>query len=80
MFSLAVGQILQDYDSDQMIGAYGFGASLPTPGMDMHCFPLTLQPKETEVHRVEGIMAAYSKCLPQVALSGPTLFTHIIEK
>lgn len=49
----AVGEIIQDYDSDKLFPAYGFGAKLPqrggsptsspwySMGQDMHSMPLS---------------------------------------
>ncbi|MBN3296566.1 CPNE9 protein, partial [Amia calva] len=37
----AVGEIIQDYDSDKLFPAYGFGAKLPPDGKISHAFPLT---------------------------------------
>lgn len=36
----AVGEIVQDYDSDKLFPAYGFGAKLPPDGKISHAFPL----------------------------------------
>lgn len=36
----AVGEIIQDYDSDKFFPAYGFGAKLPPDGKISHVFPL----------------------------------------
>lgn len=36
----AVGEIIQDYDSDKLFPAYGFGAKLPPNGKISHAFPL----------------------------------------
>ncbi|KAL2103887.1 hypothetical protein ACEWY4_000755 [Coilia grayii] len=36
----AVGEIIQDYDSDKLFPAYGFGAKLPPDGKVSHAFPL----------------------------------------
>lgn len=36
----AVGEIIQDYDSDKLFPAYGFGAKLPPDGKISHQFPL----------------------------------------
>lgn len=36
----AVGEIVQDYDSDKLFPAYGFGAKLPPDGKISHVFPL----------------------------------------
>uniref|UniRef100_A0A671VNA3 Copine-2 n=1 Tax=Sparus aurata TaxID=8175 RepID=A0A671VNA3_SPAAU len=60
---LAVGQIIQDYDTDKMFPALGFGAQLP-PDWKV-C--------------VEGIAQAYSACLPHIRFYGPTNFAPIIS-
>lgn len=36
----AVGEIIQDYDSDKLFPAYGFGAKMPPDGKISHVFPL----------------------------------------
>lgn len=36
----AVGEVIQDYDSDKLFPAYGFGAKLPPDGKISHAFPL----------------------------------------
>ncbi|MED6236307.1 Copine-8 [Ataeniobius toweri] len=36
----AIGEIIQDYDSDKMFPALGFGAKLPPDGRVSHEFPL----------------------------------------
>lgn len=36
----AVGEIIQDYDSDKLFPAYGFGAKVPPDGKISHQFPL----------------------------------------
>nr|XP_008103759.2 PREDICTED: copine-9 isoform X2 [Anolis carolinensis] len=36
----AVGEIIQDYDSDKLFPAYGFGAKVPPDGKVSHQFPL----------------------------------------
>lgn len=43
----AVGEIIQDYDSDKMFPALGFGAKIPPDGRVSHEFPLVrVCPKE----------------------------------
>lgn len=40
----AVGEIIQDYDSDKMFPALGFGAKLPPDGRVSHEFALVSDP------------------------------------
>lgn len=47
----AVGEIIQDYDSDKLFPAYGFGAKLPPDGKISHGFPLVRYTNEhTQAH------------------------------
>uniref|UniRef100_A0AAY5EV92 Copine-3 n=1 Tax=Electrophorus electricus TaxID=8005 RepID=A0AAY5EV92_ELEEL len=62
----AVGQIIQDYDSDKMFPALGFGAQLPPDW-------------KVRGSGVEGIVQAYSTCLPHIRFYGPTNFAPIIS-
>ncbi|KAK5622092.1 Copine-8, partial [Crenichthys baileyi] len=48
----AIGEIIQDYDSDKMFPALGFGAKLPPDGRVSHEFPLRF-PQET-VYRLSS--------------------------
>uniref|UniRef100_A0A673Y1Y4 Copine-2 n=1 Tax=Salmo trutta TaxID=8032 RepID=A0A673Y1Y4_SALTR len=66
---LAVGQIIQDYDTDKMFPALGFGAQLPP---DWKVSVLSV------CECVEGIAQAYSACLPHIRFYGPTNFSPII--
>uniref|UniRef100_A0A665UYE4 Copine-2 n=1 Tax=Echeneis naucrates TaxID=173247 RepID=A0A665UYE4_ECHNA len=70
---LAVGQIIQDYDTDKMFPALGFGAQLP-PDWKVREFSLCVC-----CLGVEGIAQAYSACLPHIRFYGPTNFAPIIS-
>jgi hypothetical protein len=73
-----VGEILLTYDSDKMVPMYGFGGKVG--GMVSHCFPLTFDNSRPEVYGLEGMMGAYRTALNNVVLSGPTLFSKVIER
>ncbi|XP_065837978.1 copine-5-like [Oscarella lobularis] len=76
----SVGEILAEYDSDQKFPAWGFGAVLPVDtARTSHCFPLSGNMYSPEVHGVEGILTAYRASLASARLSGPTLFSPILE-
>uniref|UniRef100_A0A8D2IZA1 Copine-3 n=1 Tax=Varanus komodoensis TaxID=61221 RepID=A0A8D2IZA1_VARKO len=64
----AVGQIIQDYDTDKMFPALGFGAQLP-PDWKVNVVRCG----------VDGIAQAYSTCLPHIRFYGPTNFSPIIN-
>ncbi|VFQ70923.1 unnamed protein product [Cuscuta campestris] len=73
-----VGEVIQFYDSDRCFPAWGFGGMTYT-GSVSHCFNLNGNPSTSEVQGVDGIMNAYSSALHHVTLSGPTLFSHVIN-
>jgi hypothetical protein len=77
----SIGRIVEPYDSDKMFPVFGFGAKVRTPQGDWsaveHCFPV--YGGGVEVQGVDGILHAYSDAVLNVALSGPTLFTPLIE-
>ncbi|XP_020778827.2 copine-3-like isoform X1 [Boleophthalmus pectinirostris] len=75
----SVGNVIQDYDSDKMFPAFGFGAQIPPSWQVSHEFPLNFNPANPFCAGVEGIVEAYRICLPQVKLYGPTNFSPIIN-
>ena len=75
-----VGEVLQQYDTDKLFPAYGFGARLPPNGMVSHDFCLSFDPSNPEVHGVNGIIEAYKRSLASVKLYGPTNFSPIIRR
>ncbi|KAK3548829.1 hypothetical protein QTP70_020720 [Hemibagrus guttatus] len=122
----AVGQIIQDYDSNKMFPALGFGAQLPPDwkvrkclsvcvcvlfyscesefvcfgfgtSLEMelrrilddentdlfhnvsHEFAINFDPTNPFCAGVEGIVQAYSTCLPHLRFYGPTNFAPIIN-
>lgn len=74
----AVGAVLEPYDHDNMIPAYGFGAK-DHRGMTQHCFALNGNPADPEVHGIQGVLDAYNRAIQSYTLSGPTLFSEIID-
>uniref|UniRef100_A0A673JL32 Copine-2 n=1 Tax=Sinocyclocheilus rhinocerous TaxID=307959 RepID=A0A673JL32_9TELE len=93
----AVGQIIQDYDTDKMFPALGFGAQL-SPDWKVrksllmcycsfllfifqvsHEFAINFNPTNPFCSGVEGIVQAYSNCLPHIRFYGPTNFAPIIN-
>jgi len=77
----SIGKIVEPYDADKMFPVFGFGAKVRAPGGGwspvQHCFPV--YGGGVEVQGVDGIMHAYADAVKNVALSGPTLFTPLIE-
>uniref|UniRef100_A0A671Z1W3 Copine-3 n=1 Tax=Sparus aurata TaxID=8175 RepID=A0A671Z1W3_SPAAU len=75
----SVGNVIQDYDSDKMFPAFGFGAQIPPTWQVSHEFPLNFNPANPFCAGVEGVVDAYRVCLPQVKLYGPTNFSPIVN-
>ncbi|XP_072169209.1 copine-3-like [Diadema setosum] len=76
---VSVGEVIQDYDSDKLFPALGFGAKIPPNGTVSHEFPLNFQPNNPFCAGVSGVVAAYQACLRQVSLWGPTNVAPIIN-
>uniref|UniRef100_A0A3Q3LNU3 Copine-9-like n=1 Tax=Mastacembelus armatus TaxID=205130 RepID=A0A3Q3LNU3_9TELE len=76
----AVGEIIQDYDSDKLFPAYGFGAKLPPDGKISHAFPLGGDSDNPNCVGIEGVLEAYFQSLRTVQLYGPTNFAPVINK
>uniref|UniRef100_H3BEI5 Copine C-terminal domain-containing protein n=1 Tax=Latimeria chalumnae TaxID=7897 RepID=H3BEI5_LATCH len=75
----AVGEIIQDYDSDKMFPALGFGAKIPPDGRVSHEFPLNGNPENPYCNGIEGILEAYHQSLKTVQLYGPTNFAPVVN-
>uniref|UniRef100_A0A674BBP5 Copine Vb n=1 Tax=Salmo trutta TaxID=8032 RepID=A0A674BBP5_SALTR len=75
----AVGEIIQDYDSDKMFPALGFGAKLPPDGRVSHEFPLNGDIENPYCNGIDGILEAYHESLKSVQLYGPTNFAPIVN-
>ncbi|XP_040885900.1 copine-8 [Toxotes jaculatrix] len=75
----AVGEIIQDYDSDKMFPALGFGAKLPPDGRVSHEFALNGNPQNPYCTGIDGVMDAYYQSLKSVQLYGPTNFSPVIN-
>ncbi|XP_055562531.1 copine-9 isoform X3 [Falco biarmicus] len=76
----AVGEIIQDYDSDKLFPAYGFGAKLPPDGKISHQFPLNNNVDNPNCAGIEGVLESYLQSLRTVQLYGPTNFAPVINQ
>jgi len=73
----AVGDIVQEYDSDKLFPALGFGAMLPN-GQVSFCFNVNMT-HDPNCQGIDGVLYAYRSTLPQIRLYGPTNFAPIIR-
>ncbi|NXE91504.1 CPNE9 protein, partial [Menura novaehollandiae] len=76
----AVGEIIQDYDSDKLFPAYGFGAKVPPDGKISHQFPLNNNVENPSCAGIEGVLESYLQSLRTVQLYGPTNFAPVINQ
>ncbi|XP_076869418.1 copine-4 isoform X3 [Brachyhypopomus gauderio] len=77
---VAVGEICQDYDSDKMFPAFGFGARIPPEFKVSHDFAVNFNEDNPECAGIQGVVEAYQNCLPKIQLYGPTNIAPIIQK
>ncbi|XP_067125347.1 copine-5-like isoform X3 [Centruroides vittatus] len=75
----SVGEIIQDYDSDKLFPALGFGARLPPDGVVSHEFPLNGNMSNPFCVGIDGILEAYKQKIGTVQLYGPTNFSPVIN-
>lgn len=74
----AVGAVCQDYDTDKMFPALGFGALIP-PDMKVSMeFALNFNATNPYCAGIQGILDAYTNCIQQIRLYGPTNVSPII--
>ncbi|NXG16911.1 CPNE1 protein, partial [Grallaria varia] len=75
----SVGSVVQDYDTDKLFPAFGFGAQVPPSWQVSHEFALNFNPSNPYCQGIQGIVDAYRQILPQTRLYGPTNFSPIIN-
>ncbi|XP_033754155.1 copine-3-like isoform X2 [Pecten maximus] len=74
----AVGNICQDYDSDKLFPALGFGAKLPNGEVSFE-FAVNFNPSNPYCAGIDGVVQAYQNCIQSVELYGPTNVAPIIR-
>lgn len=75
----AVGNVLQDYDTDKMFPALGFGAGIPPHNQVSFEFPLNFNFGNPFCAGIQGVLDTYISCLQQIQLYGPTNVAPIIN-
>lgn len=64
----AVGEIIQDYDSDKLFPAYGFGAKLPPDGKISHAFPLVRHDADVKNTPTGSVVVSVGEPVKDVSL------------
>ena len=72
-----VGRICEDYDTDKLITAFGFGAKIR--GKISHDFPLNFS-QDPHCCGIQGVLDAYQQAVNKIEFFGPTNFSPIINK
>ncbi|XP_035840296.1 protein BONZAI 3-like [Helianthus annuus] len=75
-----VGKVIQVYNYNKRIPAWGFGGKVDDDGPVSHCFNLSGNARSSEVKGVEGLKAAYENAVHTVSLQGPTVFGQVINQ
>ncbi|VDL88957.1 unnamed protein product [Schistocephalus solidus] len=75
----AVIEILQEYDSDELFPAYGFGIRAAPEGKITHTFPLTGDQNNPSCKGVSGVLAAYNRVAADVRGTAPPNFSPLIK-
>lgn len=80
----AIWDIVENYDSDKKIPAFGFGAKPHFPNINQntanHCFPLSDNYKNPEIQGFGNLMNVYAQALQNMEFAGPTYFAPILEQ
>ncbi|XP_065831218.1 copine-8-like [Oscarella lobularis] len=75
----AVGEVIQDYDTDKLFPAFGFGAKVPPSTEVSDEFFLNGHATNPYCTGIEGVLDAYHQCVNAVQFFGPTNFAPIIN-
>ncbi|CAL8092246.1 unnamed protein product [Calicophoron daubneyi] len=75
----AVMEILQEYDSDQLFPAFGFGSKLSSGGKLAHKYPLSGEANNYFCKGMAGVLEAYRRSFEGVHLAGPICFSPIVR-
>ena len=75
----SLGEILQCYDSEKNIAAYGFGGLIPpATNRASHCFALNGNVFAPKLQGVPNIIECYKNTLNRLRLYGPTHFSEVL--
>ena len=75
------GDIIGNYDSDQLFPVYGFGGIPQGMNKVSHCFNINFdQNDDPNIHGIDNIIRCYRDSLKKITLSTPTFFSPIIKK
>ena len=71
--------MLEYYDHDKQFPTWGFGGVTRPGGAAEHCFNLVQGSPDATAAGISGIMDAYNSAVQTVQLSGPTIFSQVVQ-
>ena len=79
----SIWDIIENYDSDKRIAAFGFGAKPQFQHIRSntveHCFALNDSPQNPEIQGFQNLMNFYVNAINNMEFSGPTNFAPLIN-
>lgn len=78
---LTIGNIISNYNNEQLYPVYGFGAQIKNGKSDdvNHCFPITFE-QNSAIKSINEIIEYYRNSFKNIQLSNPTYFCPIINR
>ena len=74
------GDIIANYDSDQLFPVYGFGGIPNGKDKVSHCFNINFNEDDGNIVGINNVLKFYKESLDKVKLHGPTYFAPVIKK
>lgn len=80
----SIWDIIENYDSDKKIPAFGFGAKPHFQNINsnqtLHCFPINDNPSDPEISGFGNLMNYYTNAVTNSEFSGPTHFAPLLSE
>ena len=80
----SIWDIIENYDTDKRIPAFGFGAKPHFPNINQntanHCFPINDNHQNPEVQGFGDLMNCYTQAINNMEFAGPTYFAPVLEQ
>jgi len=73
------GEIVSQYDFDNIFPVYGYGAILPNEKTVSHCFNLNLT-DDPSIKSIQKVLDVYEKITPKLTFKFPTYFSNSLRK
>ena len=72
------GNVVEQYDSEQLFAAFGFGGEPAWTRKLDHCFSFNGNPDSPFIKGLDNVIKIYEQVVPNVRLAGPTLTAPVI--